>query len=287
MANTEWRSVSGAVEGVGLGFRLEHAERVLAEPAVSPWFEVLADNFFVESGPRLATLDQLRERYPLAVHCVGLNIGGNDPLDDNYLAQLEKLIARVDPLWVSDHLCWTAFEGRRLNELMPLPFTSEAVKHVGDRISRIQDRLGRRILIENLSAYVGFDEAEMTEWEFVAAVANHADCMILLDVNNIHVSARNIGFDSSDYLAGIPGDRVAEIHLAGFEDHGTHYLDAHSREISNDVLDLYKRAVEHFGARPTLIEWDNDLPPFETLKQQAMRAETILNQASRRADAAE
>lgn len=275
-ARETWKTVTGGAKGVGLGFRLQYAERILSEEAVSPWFEVLADNFFVEGGSKLAVLDQLRERYPLAIHCVGLNIGGTDPLDAEYLGQLQKLIDRVDPMWVSDHLCWTSFEGRRLNELMPLPFTPEVVRHVAERVRKIQDRLGRRLLIENLSAYASFEDNQMPEWEFLGAIADQADCMILLDVNNIYVSARNIGFDADAYIAGIPAERVGEIHLAGFEDHGTHYLDAHSREISEGVLGLYKKTITHLGPRPTLIEWDDNLPPFGTLKEQAARADRVL-----------
>ncbi len=282
MTGTSWTKVTGGAQGVGLGFRLEHAQRILEEEAVSPWFEVLADNFFVESGPRLAILDKLTERYPLAVHCVGLNLGGTDPLDREYLAQLKKLINRINPLWVSDHLCWTSFEGRRLNELMPLPFTQETIKHVAERIKRIQDALGRHILVENLSSYVSFEQNEMPEWEFLSQVAQEADCMILLDVNNIYVSARNAGFSSSEYVEGVTPDRVAQFHLAGFEEFDTHYLDTHGREVPDEVLELFEKTIERFGPRPTLIEWDSNLPPFETLKAQAVRAEQAMSRAMSR-----
>lgn len=272
----KWKSVTGGAQGVGLGFRLQHAERILSEQAVSPWFEVLADNFFVESGPRLEILDELRSRYPLAVHCVGLNIGGTDPLDKTYLSNVEKLVSRIDPLWVSDHLCWTAHEGRRLNELMPLPFTKETVDHVASRIKQIQDALGRKILVENLSAYVSFDDDQMPEWEFLSRIAESSDCMILLDVNNIFVSARNMGFEAAEYVRSVPSERVGQYHLAGFEEFETHYLDTHGREIQQGVLDLFETVIETIGPRPTLIEWDNNLPPFDTLKAQAVRAEQII-----------
>jgi uncharacterized protein (UPF0276 family) len=214
------------------------------------------------------------------MHGVSLSIGSTDPLNFNYLKELATMIRRFEPAWVSDHLCWTGVDGRNLHDLMPLPYTDEAVQHVASRVRQVQDLLERTVLIENVSSYMEFTCSRLFEWEFLSAVADEADCAILLDINNIYVNAFNHGFDAVRYIDSVPAKRVAQFHLAGHSDHGTHLLDTHDHPICSEVWRLYEHAVGRFGRVPTLIEWDDNIPEFEVLAAAAdearHRCETIL-----------
>jgi uncharacterized protein (UPF0276 family) len=260
----------------GLGLRAPHVRHVLAERPQVSWFEVHSENYFAEGGPALATLDRVRADYPLALHGVGMSLGSTDPLSREHLAKLGALIRRVEPALVSEHLCWSGVEGRHFNDLLPLPFTDEALAHVCARVAEVQDFLGREIAVENISSYVAFTESAMPEWEFVAAVVQRTGCRLLLDVNNVYVNAVNHGFDADAYLAAMPGEAIAEIHLAGFDATGPCLIDTHSARVAPEVWALYRRTIARIGPRPTLIEWDLDLPEFAVLEAEAGTAEAIL-----------
>jgi uncharacterized protein (UPF0276 family) len=251
--------------GFGLGLRVEHYEAILAEEPAVDWFEVLTENYLVPGGKPLDYLMRIRARYPLAMHGVSLSIGSTAPLDREYLRQLKTLAARVEPAWVSDHLCWTGVAGRNTHDLLPLPYTEEALAHVVERVRTVQDFLGRRILLENVSSYVAFRDSRLTEWEFLREVAERADCLILLDVNNIYVSAVNHEFEPLAYLGAIPAERVQQIHLAGHEDHGDYLVDTHDHPVPDPVWQLYAAAVRRMGPVSTMIERDDHIPPLAEL----------------------
>lgn len=257
----------GAVEklGFGLGLRTRHYEDILAHRPRVDWFEALSENYLVPGGKPLWFLDRIRAEFPLVLHGVSLSIGSSDPLDRDYLAQLKALAARVEPAWISDHLCWTGVAGKNLHDLFPLPYTEEAVNHIAARVREVQDFLGRQILLENVSSYVTFRHSEMSEWTFLSEVARRADCLILLDVNNIYVSAFNHGFDPLDYLDGVPPQRVRQIHLAGHSNCGTHIIDTHDAPIVDPVWELYAQAVRRFGNVSTMIERDDHIPALAEL----------------------
>jgi len=261
--------------GHGVGLRPPHYPRVLDGGAHVDWFEIIAENFMDAGGRPLRVLDAARALAPLAVHGVSLDLGGTDPLNEAHLGLWRRLIARCEPAWVSEHLCWGAFRRRYAHDLLPLPYTEEALAHVVDRIKHVQERLGRRILVENVSSYVTFTHSTMPEWTFLAAVAEQADCGILLDVNNIYVSAVNHGFSPSDYLAGLPADRIGQIHLAGYTDAGTHLIDTHDHPVPAPVWGLYREAVRRFGAVSTLVEWDDHIPAFDDLAAEAEQARAV------------
>jgi uncharacterized protein len=261
--------------GYGLGLRVEHYESLLdGDPPVN-WLEVLSENYMVDGGRPLDWLARFRERWPLVLHGVSLSIGSSDPLDRDYLTRLSSLARFTQPAWISDHLCWTGVDGHNLHDLMPLPYTEEALAHVVDRVTQVQDVLGRRIALENVSSYVAFNESQMGEAAFIAEVARRADCLILLDLNNVHVSARNHGFDARDYLAAIPVDRVQQFHLAGHEDEGDLIIDTHDAPIVDSVWSLYADAVRRFGPVSTLIERDDHIPPLAELIAELDRARAI------------
>jgi hypothetical protein len=239
------------------------------------WFEAITENYLDTSGRPLWVLEQVRRDYPVALHGVALSIGSADPLDHTYLRRLRSLVKRIDPSLVTDHLCWTGVGGRKLYDLLPLPYTEEALEHVVARVRAVQDTLGRRILLENPSTYVAFQHSVMSEWEFLAAVAEEADCGILLDINNIYVSASNHGFDPIRYIDAIPRDRVGQFHLAGYTDMGGYLFDTHSAPVCGFVWQLYAHAVERFGPVSTLIEWDAEIPPFARLCAESERARTV------------
>ncbi len=272
----------------GIGLRAPHYREVLADWPDLGWFEVHSENFFLPGGEPLRVLDAVRERYPLSLHGVGLSLGSIDALNQDHLRKLKALIERVRPAAVSEHLCWSSIGGLYLNDLLPLPYSEEALSSVCERICQAQDFLGRRIMVENVSSYVRFKGAAMPEWEFLAEVARRSDCDILLDVNNIFVSASNHGFSPLDYLRAIPGQRVAEIHLAGYEtDEGEpadedFLVDTHSRPVSEAVWDLYSEALKRFGPKPTLIEWDNDIPALSALLAEAAKAQALLDEHQQR-----
>lgn len=229
------------------------------------WLEIISENFMVAGGQPLAVLEDVRRNYPISLHGVSMNLGGTDPLDTDYLLALRALIHRFEPLSVSDHLCWTRNGGHHLHDLLPLPYAKGVIKHVAERICRVQDILGQQILIENLSSYAEFDWSNIREWEFITAVAEQADCLILLDLNNIVVSAHNHGFAPMDYLDAIPAERVAQHHLAGHSNQGPLKIDTHDQPVSTDVWDLYQAALNRFGTVPVCLERDDHLPPLNEL----------------------
>ena len=261
--------------GFGLGLRVEYYETLLATAYPVDWFEVLSENYMVEGGRPLQYLERFRERYPLVMHGVSLSIGSSDPLDTGYLGELKKLADRIEPAWISDHLCWTGVDGTNLHDLMPLPYTAEALQHVVERVRRVQDVLGRRILLENVSSYVTYAASALTEWDFLAEVARQADCLILLDINNIYVSARNHGFDPHTYLAGVPADRIQQFHLAGHEQGDALIVDTHDAPIVDSVWNLFGEAVRRFGPVSTMIERDDHMPPLEELLAELDQARSI------------
>lgn len=260
--------------GFGLGLRVEHFAEILADPPRVDWFEITSENFMVAGGKPLHHLEHVRARYPVAMHGVSLSIGSTDPLDMDYLRALKTLAQRVEPVWISDHLCWTGVGGVNSHDLLPLPYTEEAIAHVCSRVGEVQDFLGREILLENLSSYVEFSGSRMPEWQFVAEIARRSGCRLLLDVNNIQVSARNHGFDPLDYLAGIPGDKVWQIHLAGHSDYGDYAIDTHDQDVPVEVWRLYAAAIERFGPVSTMIERDDHIPPLSELLQELEIART-------------
>lgn len=270
-------TLSRKIQGAGIGLRSCHYTTILENRPDVPWFEVLADNYMVEGGPALSYLDAICEYYSVVLHGVGLSLGSTDELSESYLKRLKKLIDRVNPAWVSDHLCWTAVQGKHLHDLLPLPYNEEAIAHVAGRINRVQDYLGRQILIENVSSYLEYKQNEMTEWDFLNAVAERADCHILLDINNVYVSSANHGFDPSLYIQNINPKRVKQFHLAGYADKGRYLLDSHGELIHQPVWDLYQKALERFGAVPTLIEWDDNVPEFSVLQGEAEKAQALMN----------
>jgi uncharacterized protein len=272
--------------GFGLGLRPPHYQDVTdGDPRVD-WWEVISENFLVEGGNPRRVLRAVRERWPVVLHGVSLSIGSVDPLDDDYLGRLARLVAEVEPALVSDHLCWSSLGGHAAHDLWPLPYTDEALDHVVGRVARVQDRLGRRILLENPSSYVTFAASAIGEAEFLAEVARRADCGILLDVNNVHVSSTNHGWDPHAYLAAIPAERVGQLHLAGHTDQGSHLLDSHDRPICDAVWALYAEAAARLGPRATMIERDDDIPPLAELVAELDRARAIAAEAGAAAGAA-
>lgn len=260
----------------GVGLRAPHYRKVLeTEPAIG-WFEVHSENFFGAGGQPHWFLERVRARYPLSLHGVGLALGSVDPLSRAHLDRLAELTHRYQPILVSEHLCWGAVDGHHLNELLPLPYTEEALCHVCERIDTVQTALGRRILIENVSSYLTYRHSTIPEWEFLAEVARRSSCAILLDVNNVFVNAVNHGFDPRRYLGAIPGQAIEEIHLAGFVEREGCLIDTHSAAVCMQVWQLYEELVVRIGPRPTLIEWDADIPALETLLAEAAQAQRIL-----------
>lgn len=258
--------------GHGIGLRSKHYARFLSERPDVAWIEAISENFIGVGGRPAAVLEKVRRDFPVVLHGVSLSIGSVDPLDEAYLAGLRELAGRIQPAYVSDHLCWGTHRGRYLHDLLPLPYTEEALAHVVQRVRQVQDALGRQILLENVSSYVGFRASTMPEWEFVAEVAGRADCGVLLDVNNVYVSARNHGFDPREYLSKIPVDRVGQFHLAGHSDRGAYLFDTHDAPVADGVWDLYAFAVRRFGRVPTLIEWDEHVPELERLLEESRAA---------------
>jgi len=261
--------------GFGLGLRPRHYAAILKSKPRVDWFEALSENYMLPGGRPLHFLDRIRERYPVVLHGVSLSIGSADPLDRAYLAELKALAARIEPEWISDHLCWTGVSGRNLHDLMPLPYTEEALAHVARRVRAVQDHLGRRILLENVSSYVNYRDSAMTEWEFLAALAREADCDLLLDVNNIYVSAFNHGFDPIEFLDGVPAMRVRQIHLAGHDNCGDLIIDTHDAKVIGPVWELYAQALQRFGPVPTMIERDDKIPALGALVRELDRARAI------------
>ena len=263
------------LSGFGLGLRPKHYQAVLRSRPRVDWFEALSENYMIPGGRPLHYLDRIREHYPVVLHGVSLSIGSTDRLDRAYLAELKALAARIEPAWISDHLCWTGVAGRNLHDLMPLPYTEEALRHVARRVREVQDVLGRRILLENVSSYVDYRSSAMTEWDFLAALAESADCDILLDVNNIYVSAFNHGFEALAFLDAMPARRVRQIHLAGHDNCGDIIIDTHDAKVIGPVWDLYAEAIRRFGPVPTMIERDDRIPPLGSLLRELDRARAV------------
>jgi uncharacterized protein (UPF0276 family) len=262
--------------GVGVGLRIPHYAEIFDQPGAKPaWFEIISENFMVEGGAPLHNLGRALDRFRLVQHGVSLSIGSTDPLDRGYLEKLRALLRRTGSPWVSDHLCWTGARGVNLHDLLPLPYTEATVRYVAERARAVQDMLGVRLALENTSSYMTYASSEMTEWEFVTAVAEEADCGILLDVNNIYVSAYNHGFDADAFVDGVPHRRVVQIHLAGHTNKGAYILDTHSDHVIDPVWDLYRRALRRCGPVSTLIEWDDDIPAFSVLMAEADKARAI------------
>ena len=258
--------------GHGIGLRPKHFPQLWDGTARVDWFEAISENYMVAGGRPLAALERARALAPIVLHGVSLSIGSTDPLDEAYLGALQALVARVEPAWISDHLCWSGVGGRYAHDLLPLPYTEEALAHVVWRVLAVQERLGRQILLENVSSYLTYTHSTLAEWEFLGAVAERADCGLLLDVNNVYVSAANHGFDADAYLAGLPAKRVGQIHLAGHSDMGAYLFDTHDGPVIEPVWDLYRRAVRRFGRVSTLVEWDDRIPAFDVVRAEAERA---------------
>jgi len=261
--------------GFGLGLRTEHYAHILQHKPLVDWFEILSENYMVPGGKPLHHLDSIRNDYPMVMHGVSLSIGSSDALDYGYLKNLKQLMQRVEPHWVSDHLCWTGINQTNSHDLLPLPYNEATIKHVVDRVSQVQDFLGTQILLENLSSYVTYKRSEMTEWDFFNEIAQRADCHILLDINNIFVSAHNHKFDPHEYLDGIDIDRVMQFHLAGHSYNGDMIIDTHDHDVCDPVWALYAAALLRFGAVSTMIERDDDIPAFEKLHAELAIAEDI------------
>jgi uncharacterized protein (UPF0276 family) len=273
--------LSALPAAAGIGLRAPHVREVLERRPALPWLEIHSENYFGDGGPALAALSRVRADYPIAMHGVGLSLGSTDPLDRDHLRKIARLAQRIEPAVVSEHLCWSSVDGRHFNDLLPLPFTEEAVDHVCARVLEVQDALGRAILVENVSSYYAFPESTLDECDFVAEIARRTGCKLLLDVNNIYVNARNHGIDARAYLAAIDPRSVAEIHLAGFDDTGPLVIDTHGAPVAPEVWSLYRAAIARFGAVPTLIEWDTDIPALAVLEAEAAAAQRIIESHAR------
>jgi len=251
--------------GFGLGLRTEHFQEVIDTKPDVDWFEVVSENFMVNGGKPKHYLHTIRESYPMVMHGVSLSIGSTDALNTTYLKQLKVLVNELQPEWISDHLCWTGAHQVNSHDLLPMPYNNEALNHIVDRISQVQEHLGQPILMENVSSYITYVESEMTEWEFLNEVAKRSGCSILLDINNIYVSARNHNFSTQDYLNGISKDKVRQFHLAGHTDYGDYVIDTHDHPVADPVWTLYKDALKRFGMISTMIERDDNIPPLNDL----------------------
>lgn len=266
--------------GFGLGLRPQHYDALLGEHlGAVDWLEAITENYLGLGGRPLHYLTRLREHYPMALHGVSLSIGAASPIDEQYLRELRALADRLEVAWISDHLCWTGVDGVNLHDLLPLPYTEEALAHVAARIARVQDSLGRRLLIENVSSYVAFAESEMSEHAFLAELVRRCDCLLLLDINNVYVSSVNHGFDPREYLRGLPRERVQQIHVAGHSRQGAYLIDTHDAPVIEPVWDLYRDAIARFGEVATMIERDDHIPPLDDLLSELEPARTIVRAA--------
>lgn len=264
--------------GVGVGLRTVHFGTILAQKPDVDWFEILSENFMDTGGRPLYILDQVAERYPVALHGVSMSIGSTDPLNFDYLSKLKALAERVRAHWVSDHLCWTGVMGRNTHDLLPMPYTEEALRHTASRVKQVQDFLERPLVLENPSSYMEFAASSINEWDFLARLAEETDCGLLLDVNNVYVSSFNHGFDPDIYIDALPADRVVQYHVAGHTNKGTHIIDTHSDHALERVWELYRRAWARTGATATLYEWDENIPEFDVLLAEARKALAWRNQ---------
>jgi uncharacterized protein (UPF0276 family) len=265
--------------GFGLGLRPPHYTAILDSAPAVDWFEVITENYLVGGGRPLAFLDAIRARYPVVMHGVSLSIGSTAPLDLDYLARVSRLADRCQPEWISDHLCWTGTDGANLHDLLPLPYTVEALEHLTPRVHRVQELLRRPLVLENVSSYVSYTSSAMSEWEFLSELVARTGCRLLFDVNNVYVSSRNHGFAARDFLDGVPVEAVQQFHLAGHLDLGSHVIDTHDAPVRDEVWDLYAHAVRRFGSVSTLLERDDNIPPLEDLVTELGRARAIARHA--------
>lgn len=265
--------------GLGLGLRSPHFPYITEHWPEVDWFEIISENYMDSSGKPRVILDQIAERYPVVMHGVSLSIGSSDPLNLDYLKKLKKLASEISPVWISDHLCWTGIAGLNTHDLLPMPLTEEALEHTVSRIKQVQDVLERPLILENPSTYLEFTDSTMSDWDFMAQMAEAADCGILLDVNNIYVCARNHGWDAENYIRSIPADRIVQFHLAGHEDCGTHVIDTHNTEVIDQVWELYRIAHQHTGGdgASTLLEWDSEIPAFPVLMNEVSKAKHFMD----------
>lgn len=263
--------------GFGLGLRTQHYSDFLGEPQPVDWLEVISDNYMVEGGKPLAILDQIRQDYPMTMHGVSMSIGAVDGLDNDYLRKLKLLEQRIEPMWLSDHLCWTGVHGKNMHDLLPLPYTAEALQVVIRNINHAQDVLQRTLVLENVSSYVEYNDSQMSEWEFLAEVCQTTGCKLLLDINNIYVSAFNHGFSATAFIEGIPRDNIMQFHLAGHQDNGNHLIDTHDHPVCKGVWELYHLALSYYGYIPTMIERDDKIPPLAELLDELNMARSIAN----------
>ncbi len=264
-------------KGAGVGLRGQHIPEVIQQQPDIQWFEILADNHLAEGGLVPHQLMAVRSSYPVTFHCVGMSIAGVDPLDMKYLKSIRSLAERFEPAWISDHLCFTQFANHQYHDLLPFPYSEESLIHVGERVMRIQDYLGRALVVENVSTYLQYRASTMTEGEFLKALCQLTGCEILLDVNNAYVNQVNHGVDAREFIRNLPTQYIREVHLAGFEDKGVYLIDAHNSRVADAVWELYEHLLHTHGARATLIEWDNDIPSLEVLAGEARHAQQILD----------
>jgi uncharacterized protein (UPF0276 family) len=270
------------LQGFGLGLRTEHYADFRATPAPRwgvDWLEIISENYMVPGGKPLAHLDAIRRDVPMVMHGVSLSIGSTDPLDRAYLRDLRALVRRVQPAWVSDHLCWTGVDHHNLHDLLPLPYTEATLRHVADRVQQVQDALGRRLVLENVSSYVAWAADEMSEWDFIAELLQRADCELLLDVNNVHVSAVNHGFDAHTFINALPARRVRQVHLAGHEVTEDGLIDTHDHPVADAVWALYRHTLQRLGPVATMIERDDHIPPLAELVAELNVARQIAAEA--------
>jgi len=268
--------------GLGLGLRSPHFPYITEHWPEVDWFEIISENFMDSKGRPRVILDQIAERYPVVMHGVSLSIGSSDPLNTDYLKKLKKLADEVNPVWISDHLCWTGIAGLNTHDLLPMPLTEEALDHVVGRIKQVQEVLERPLVLENPSTYLEFADSTIDDWDFMGCMAKQADCGILLDVNNIYVCARNHGWDAKLYIDSIPAEHVVQFHLAGHEDYGTHVVDTHSAPVIDEVWELYRYANQYLGedGAATLLEWDSEIPPFPRLIEELQKANQYMTDHS-------
>lgn len=251
--------------GFGMGLRSEHYQDILEGTPPIDWFEVISENYLIPGGRPLEVLDQIAERYPVVMHGVSMSIASTQPLDLDYLGQLKSLAKRVKPEWISDHLCWTGVHGINLHDLLPFPYTNQALDHIASRVHQVQEFLDAPLALENVSTYVSFEQSEMSEWDFIAELTKRTGCWLLLDVNNVFVSAFNHEFDALEFINGIPADRVVQFHMAGHSDHETYIIDTHDAPIRDEVWDLYRACLKRFGHVSTIVERDDKIPPLDEM----------------------
>ncbi|RAP35709.1 hypothetical protein B1207_11520 [Legionella quinlivanii] len=265
--------------GFGLGLRTQHYEDILNYLPDIDWFEIISENYLIPGGKPLYYLDKIREHYPMVMHGVSLSLGSSDPIQWDYLKQVKELASRIEPVWISDHLCWTGVNGLNMHDLLPVPYTKEIILHIVSRLTQIQDYLKKPFLIENVSSYLGYKQSEMTEWEFITSILRQSGCYMLLDVNNVYVSAVNHGFDPMDYLNALPPEKIMQIHLAGHSNCGNYQIDTHDASVIDPVWELYEKAVQRFGSVSTMIERDNHIPPLADLLTELGKAREIASLA--------